>query len=48
MRVEELARKVRKLEKRQSLAQEVLRLVIIGGKTERVIEIPLNRPTRKY
>ena len=48
MHIDEALQRVKKIEKRQSLAQEVLRLVIIGNITERVIEVPLNRPTRKY
>lgn len=48
MRVEELARKVRKLEKKQFLENEMLRLIIDNGSYQRVIEVPLSRPTRKY
>lgn len=48
MRVEELARKVRKLERKQFLANEMLRLIIDNGSFQRVIVVPLNRPTRKY
>lgn len=48
MHIDEALKRVKKIEKRQSLANETLRLIIDNGSYQRVIEVPLNRPTRKY
>lgn len=48
MHIDEALKRVKKIEKRQSLAQEVLRLVIDNGKFERIVEIKLGKPTHNY
>lgn len=48
MHIDEALKRVKKIEKKQSLANEMLRLIIDNGSFQRVIVVPLNRPTRKY
>lgn len=48
MHIDEALKRVKKIEKKQSLANEMLRLIIDNGSYQRVIEVPLGKPTRKY
>lgn len=48
MRVEELAKRLKKVEKSRQYEKEKLVIFITGGNKERVIEVPLGKPTRKY
>lgn len=48
MHIDEALKRVKKIQRKQALSNEVLRLIIDNGSYQRVIEVPLNRPTRKY
>lgn len=48
MQIDEALKRVKKIQRKQALSNEVLRMIIDNGSFQRVIEVPLNRPTRKY
>ena len=48
MHIDEPLKRVKKIEKKQALSNEVLRLIIDNGKFERIVEIKLGKPTHNY
>ena len=48
MKVEEALKRLKRIEKNCNIQNEILKVVICTDKYQRIIEVPLHRPTRVY
>lgn len=48
MQISEALKQLKKLETRCNIQNEILKVVICTDKYQRIIEVPLHRPTRVY